>query len=212
MLLYTFPYSCAFASHLALECAGADYEITRVDFGPTRRSKDSGYHKINPKGRVPALVTEDGILTETPAILVYIAQQHPEANLLPADPWQFAQLQSFNSYLCSTVHVAHAHKYRGYRWADEQSSYDDMQKKVPQTMTECFSLIEESLLKAPWVMGEQFTIADLYLFTMTRWLEGDGVDVSKLPGVMEHMQRMLALDFVQRVIEMEQARPGISVQ
>jgi glutathione S-transferase len=65
---------------------------------------------INPKGRVPALVTHADILTETPAILAYIAQRYPQANLAPLDdPFAFARMQAFNSYLCSTVHVAHAH-------------------------------------------------------------------------------------------------------
>ena len=78
----------------------------------------------------------------------------------------FAQVQSFNSYLCSTVHVAHAHKMRGYRWATEESSFADMKRMVPETMAACFALIERDMLKGPWVMGEQYTICDPYLFTL----------------------------------------------
>ncbi|WP_204318558.1 hypothetical protein, partial [Klebsiella aerogenes] len=73
------------------------------------------------------------MLTETPAILAYIAQAYPAAELAPLDDaYAFAQIQSFNSYLCSSVHINHAHKMRGYRWADEESSYADMKRKVPQ--------------------------------------------------------------------------------
>jgi glutathione S-transferase len=74
---------------------------------------------------VPALVTDDGILTETPAILAYLAQRFPQAKLAPLDdPFAFAMVQAFNSYLCSTVHVAHAHRMRGTRWADDPAAIE----------------------------------------------------------------------------------------
>src|SRR6185503_15367417 len=134
------------------------------------------YLKINPKARVPALVTDRGILTENPAILAYIAQTHSAKKLAPLnDAYAFGKIQAFNSYLCATVHVAHAHGRRGYRWADQQSSFDDMKHKVPETMTACFDLIEHEMLEGPWVAGADFSIADPYLFTLSSWLEGDGV-------------------------------------
>jgi len=198
--LYTYPGTCAFASHCALEYANADYELRLPDF---QNLLQSDYASINPKGRVPALVTNHGILTETPAILGYIAQTFPAAKLIPEDPWGLAKVQEFNSYLCSTVHVAHAHKYRGYRWADQQSSFDDMQMKVPATMSACFQLIEGSLLTGPWVLGEQFSICDLYLLTLARWLEADQVDISPLPKVIDHRTRTLALPAVNRALQNE---------
>ena len=130
---------------------------------------------------MPALVTDRGVLTETPAMLAFIAQSFPQAKLAPLDDaFAFAQVQSFNSYLCSTVHVAHAHKGRGSRWATEETSFADMKRKVPETMAACFALIERDMLRGPWVMGEQYTICDPYLYTIGGWLEGDGVDVSTL--------------------------------
>jgi glutathione S-transferase len=137
------------------------------------------YLAINPKGRVPALVTENGTLTETPGLLLFVAQRFPKAELVPlSDPFALAQVQEFNSYLCSTVHVAHAQGRRGARWADDAAAIEAMKRKVPATMTECFELIERKLLKGPWVMGEQYTICDPYLFTIGTWIEGDGVDPS----------------------------------
>ena len=109
---------------------------------------------------------------------------------MPDDPFAFAQAQSFNSYLCSTVHINHAHKMRGYRWATEESSFADMKRKVPETMAASFALIERDMLKGPWVMGEQYTICDPYLFTLGVWLEGDGVDLATLPKVAAHRKRM----------------------
>lgn len=204
MKLFAAPGACSFASHVALEMAGAEFELCLLNVrGNEQRGED--FLAINPKGRVPALVTGSGILTETPAILVYIAQCFPDAKLAPTDPWAFAQMQSFNSYLCATVHVAHAHRYRGYRWANEQSSFEDMHNKVPETMGECFALIENDYLQGPWVMGVEFTAADIYLLTMARWLEGDGVDLSKIPRVIDHRERMLALPAVKAVVERESA-------
>src|ERR671932_511434 len=120
-LLYT-PHTYALASHIALEEVGAEYETALIDFRNEEQRKPD-YLAINPKGRVPALVTDRGVLTETPAILAFIAQSFPRAGLAPLDdPFAFARVQAFNSYLCSTVHVAHAHRMRGYRWADDPAA------------------------------------------------------------------------------------------
>jgi glutathione S-transferase len=160
--------------------------------------------QINPKGRVPALVTERGTLTETPGLLLFVAQHFPAAELAPlTDPFALAQVQEFNSYLCSTVHVAHAHGRRGARWADDAAAIEAMKLKVPATMTECAELIERKFLKGPWVMGEQYTVCDPYLFTIGSWLEGDEVDTTKLPGILEHRRRMLARAAVQKAVSAE---------
>ena len=153
---------------------------------------------------MPSLITDKGVLTETPAILAFIAQSFPNARLAPLDdPFAFAQVQSFNSYLCSTVHVAHAHGRRGARWADDAAAIEAMKRKVPATMPQCFELIERKLLKGPWVMGAQYTICDPYLFTIGTWIEGDGVDTTKLPRVMDHRRRMLARPAVQKAVATE---------
>ena len=200
--LYYGPGTCARASHIALEEAGAAYTAERLDM-KNNQQNSAGYLSINPKGRVPALVTDHGILTETPAILAFIAQSFPEAKLAPSDGFAFAQAQAFNSYLCSTVHVAHAHKGRGARWATEETSFADMKRKVPQTMAACFALIERDMFRGPWVMGDQYTVCDPYLFTIAGWLEGDGVDIATLPKVADHYKRMSARPAVQKVLAAE---------
>ena len=183
--------------------AGALYEAVRLDFG-SHAQRSPEYLTINPKGRVPALVTESGTLTETPALLMFVAQRFPAAELAPlSDPFALAQAQEFNSYLCATVHVAHAHGRRGTRWADDAAAIEAMKRKVPATMTECAALIEHKMLKGPWVMGEQYTICDPYLFTIGSWLEGDGVDTTKLPGILEHRKRMLTRPTVQKAVATE---------
>ncbi len=205
--MLTFYYArqtCALASHLALEHAGADYQAQRIDFA-SEEQRAPHFLRINPKGRVPALVTDRGILTETPAILQYIGQTHPASGLAPADPFDLARMNAFNSWLCSTVHVNHAHKGRGYRWADDPAAHESMKKKVTQNMADCFAMIENDFLQGPWVLGEPFSAADFYLFTIDRWLEGDGVDVKSFPRVVEHMERVAAMPAVKRVLEAQAA-------
>jgi len=201
-LLYT-PHTCSLATHIALVDAGAAYTLRRIDFSTTEQQSPE-YLAINPKARVPSLITARGVLTETPAMLAFVAQSYPDAMLAPlTDPFQFAELQAFNSYLCSTVHVAHAHRMRGYRWADDSAAISAMQKKVPQSVGACFALIERHMLRGPWVMGDVYTVADPYLFTLAQWLEADGVDPAQLPRVIGHRERMLCREGVRRALAEE---------
>ncbi len=204
LTFYYAPGTCALASHLALEYAGARYEAIRLDFGKQeQRSPD--YLRINPKGRVPALITERGILTETPALLQFISQSFPDAKMMPLDdPFLLARANAFNSYLCSTVHVAHAHRVRGVRWADDADAIEAMKKKAPQIMRESFELIERDMLKTPWVLGEDFSVCDMYLFTLAQWLKGDGVDIGQFPNVADHQRRMAEDPVVVRVLAAQQ--------
>ena len=201
--LYYAPGTCALASHIALEEAGASYETVRLSF-KNEDQKKPDYLKINPKARVPSLATDRGIITETPAILIYIAQTHPAAKLAPLDdPFALARVQAFNSYLCSTVHVAHAHRPRGYRWADDAAAVESMKKKVPQTVGECFALIEREMFEGPWVMGKDYTVCDGYLYTITQWLGADGVDINKTPKIADHFKRVGERPAVQRALAEE---------
>jgi glutathione S-transferase len=203
--LYYAPHTCALASHIALEDAGAEYETVRLSFAKEEQRKPE-YLAINPKGRAPAMVTERGILTETPAILAFIAQSFPKARLAPLeDPFLFAEVQAFNSYLCSTVHVAHAHRMRGYRWADDPAAIAAMQRKVPESVAACFQMIEDKMFKGPWVMGETYTICDPYLFTIAQWMEQDSVDPSRFPKIKDHRERMAERPTVKMAIAEELA-------
>jgi glutathione S-transferase len=205
LTLYYAPHTCALASHVALEQAGADYAAVRVDFS-RKEQRSEPYLRVNPKGRVPSLVTDRGILTETPAILLFICQSHPAAGLAPLDDaFALAQVNAFNSYLCSTLHVAHAHRMRGSRWADDPLAIAAMRKKVPQSVGDCYALIERELFKGPWVMGEQYSVCDMYLFTLAQWMEADGVDPARFPKVSDHRLRMSRHPVVSRIIAAELA-------
>ncbi len=205
--LYYAAHTCALATHIVLEEVGAEYTTTRIDFSSAQQ-RSPEYLKINPKGRVPALVTDRGILTETPAMLAFVAQSFPKMNLaLMDDAYAFAEVQAFNSYLCSHLHVAHAHRMRGHRWVDPDDAHSiaAMQRKVPESVGSGFAYIESDLLKGPWVMGERFTVCDAYLFTLAQWLEMDGVDPKKIPRVIDHRRRMSERATVKKAIAVELA-------
>ncbi|MFM7442790.1 MAG: glutathione S-transferase family protein [Tabrizicola sp.] len=190
--MLTFYYTrktCALATHIALIDAGADYTLRRIDF-KSGEQRSPEFLAINPKGRVPALVTPQGILTETPALLTYLAQTYPQANLAPTDPFAFARLQAFNAFLSSTLHVAHAHGPRGSRWTDDPAAQAALKAYVPTSVTAAFKLVEDTMLQGPFVMGERYSIADPYLFTMSTWIEGDQVDTTQIPRVLAHRQMM----------------------
>ena len=205
--LYYAAHTCSLATHIVLEDVGADYSTVRVDFAKEQQ-KSPEFLKVNPKARVPALVTDKGILTETPAMLVYVAQSFPASRLaLMDDPFAFAQVQAFNSYLCSHLHVAHAHRMRGHRWVDPDDAHSiaAMQRKVPASVGGAFELVERDMLKGPWVMGEHYTICDAYLFTLAQWLEADGVDPKLIPKVVDHRRRMSERPEVKKAIAEELA-------
>lgn len=200
LTLYYAAGTCAQAVLIALYEADAQFTLKTLSFASNeQRSLD--YLAINPKGRVPALVTERGVLTETPALLLYVAQSYPQAALAPlSDPFALAQMQEFNAYLASTVHIAHAHRPRASRWADDDAAQASMRAKVPQNMRECFAVIEQHYLgDKTWIMGEQFTVADGYLYTVASWLKGDGVDIAEFPRVAAHFKRVEARASVQKL-------------
>lgn len=198
---YYAPGTCALAVHIALAETGADFEAIALDFS-AKQQQTPDFLKINNKGRVPVLVTEQGVLTETPALLAFIAQIYPDAELAPLNyPFEFARIQAFNNYLASTVHVAHAHKLRGNRWADKPASLEDMFQKVPENMSHLMQTIEDTMFAGPWVMGDDYTICDPYLYTIARWLEADRVDLTKFSKIAAHMNRVEARPAVQSILK-----------
>lgn len=189
LTLYYANNTVALAAHVVLEDVRANYKLLKIDF-ETDEQKSQGYTAVNPKQRVPTLITPFGLLTETTAIMLYIALEHPKMKLIPNDTYTLAEAHSFNAYLSSTVHVAHSHKRRGDRWASNEKTIENMASKVSQNMASCGNFIENHLFKGPWVLGKQYSICDPYLAIITKWLEDDDVDVSQLPKIMEHNQRI----------------------
>jgi glutathione S-transferase len=202
MRLYYSPNSCALAVHVALEEAGASYELTRVDFS-AQEHRSSWFLNLNPLGRVPVLETDRGPLSEVSAILGYIASMFPGAHLSPADPFDAARLASFNAFVASTVHVNFAHFFRAERWADDEAAQNAMRSKAVENYAASFRLIDGCKLAGPWVLGQQYTTADPYLYLMTRWLQRVDLDVAAFPNVQAHYQRMCERSSVRQALEQQ---------
>ena len=200
--------ACSLASHIALAETGADYEAVRLDLRSGEQRKPD-YLAVNPKGRVPALVTDHGALTENPAILNWIAETFPEAHLKPDDFFAYSQMQSFNLYLASTIHVTFAHLFRTERWADSDGARAEVKAKVPSSLATLWALIEDRLRDGrPWVCGEQYTVADPYLYVFARWLERDGAGGSTaMPLTRAHRARMQERPAVKTVLAEEGIAP-----
>ena len=205
--LYYAPGGCSLAVHVALEETGATFEPVRLDF-QNAEQRSAAYLAINPKGRVPALVTDDGVLTECVAILAWIAQTWPEARLAPLDdPWAFAQMQSFNAFLASSVHVAWAHVSRPGRYADGDAAAAAMRAKSQVSLPDFFALIEERFSDGrPFANGENYTVSDPYLMVMTGWVTRRGMLLpASIPHVTAHHARIESRPATQRVIARETA-------
>lgn len=201
MRLYYAPRTISIAVVIALEEARLPYEPVLLDFKSGEQTKPN-YMALNPKGRVPALELDDGtVLSETGALLDYVAARAPEAGLVPHDPVEAAHMRGVIHFLAATMHVNHAHNRRGHRWADQPSSLDDMKSKVAQNMTQNARYFTQACLKGDYVLGDAFSLADPHAYMLCSWLEGDGVDLTAFPEIRAFLARMNTRASVQSAIK-----------
>ena len=205
--LFYAPGACSLAPHVVLEEIGGAHEFQRVNLREGAQ-RAPAYLAVNPKGRVPALATDRGVLTENPAILAYLAQSFPAADLAPLDdPFAFAKMQAFNLFLCSTVHVAFAHAFRPERYADGDAPAQAMRAKAPRALADAFALIENTLADGrPYVIGDRYTVADPYLLVFSRWMGGRGLgSLAGFPMTAAHLARVSNRPAVFRALAREAA-------
>lgn len=202
--LYYSPGACALASHIALEEAGAAYDLVRIDL-KRGEQKTPEYLAVNPAGVTPALVTDEGVLTENLVIMGYVAQTHPEADLADLEsPFEFGRMQSFNGFLASSLHPAIG----AVLFARPPLEGETRQAALDKALAK-YDLVEHHLLKAPWVMGERHTVADGYLSVFTRWLRLDGLlDKERFPKLNAHLNLVQSRPQVQKVLHMEGLHPA----
>ena len=197
--LYYSPGACAMASHIALEEAGADYEVVKIDLRAGEQ-KTPDYLAINPAGVPPALVTDQGVLTENLAIMSYVAQTHPQAKLADAaSAFDVARLLAFNSFLGASLHPA-----VGRALFAKPPLEGDAKDAALETALAKYRLVEDHLFQGPWAMGEAYTVADGYLSVFTRWGRQAGfLDKARFPKLNDHLDRVQARPAVQRVLAAE---------
>ena len=206
--LFYAPNACSLAPHIALNEVGAEYEAIKVDT-MNGEQRSAPYLALNPKGRVPTLITEEGTLTEVPVLLGHIARSFPKADLAPAPGFKFFEMQSFNSYLSSTIHITYAHIFRPERYADTDAAKAEIRAKAPKVLREQLQLIEDRFADGrEWVHGDKYTVSDPYLYVFSRWLERGGVGGSDgLPKLVAHRARVQAREAVKKTLEQEGLAP-----
>jgi glutathione S-transferase len=209
--LFYSPGACSLAPHIALEEAGATFTPTLVDFKSSEQ-RSPAYLKINRKGRVPALSIGDWTLSECPAILQFIAQSHPEAKLWPTDVRVQAKCLEWMAWLSSGVHVTYAHVRRAERYATSEAALADVRAKGVVSTREIWGDVEARMAAlassgaGPWIAGDQFTVADAYVFVFWMWGNGQhlGYNMAQdFPAWTAHARRMAARPAVQRVLARE---------
>ncbi|MEP2889773.1 glutathione S-transferase family protein [Tateyamaria sp.] len=192
--------SSAVAAHILLEEVAAPYEAIKVSI-PNGDHLAPEFLQINPKGRIPVLVTPQSTITENPAILEYIAATHKDGATLPLGHDAQAQARSLAAYLCATAHVAFAHNHRGRRWAEQDASVKDMQSNVARNLTDCARFLEQEIDGGPWALGPTYSYCDPYLFLMARWMAAVGLSITAFPKLSAHHDAMLARASTQKVLD-----------
>ncbi|MNU29944.1 glutathione S-transferase N-terminal domain-containing protein [uncultured Brevundimonas sp.] len=196
--LYYSPGACAMASHIALEEAGADYELQKIDLRQGEQ-RTPEYLAINPAGVTPALATDKGVITQNVAILAYVAQTHAQAGLAPTEPYAFARMQAFNAWLASSLHPAIG-KVLFSRPPLEGAARDEA---LEQALAK-YDLAEQHLLVGPWALGADHSVTDGYLMVFTRWArQADLLDKARFPALNAHLDRVQSRPAVQRALALE---------
>jgi glutathione S-transferase len=198
MKLFYSPGTCALAPHIVAQEAGIELELDQVDRKSKRTASGSDYLAINPKGYVPALQLDDGeVLTEGPVIAQYLADRKPSAGLAPAaGTIARYRLMEMLGYINSEIHKTYSPLFNpniAPATREERLAY--LRKR--------YSAIEERLSNHQFLVGDSFSIADAYLFTVTRWADVVKLDLSDFPNVLAFQTRIAARPAVQAAMKLE---------
>lgn len=201
MTLYYSPGACSLAPHILLEEARATYEMVEVNVlqGKTR---EEGFLKLNPKGRVPVLVDGGQSLTEVPAICWNIGTG---SDLIPEDRLLRARTLEWFNWLSGTLHgAAFGAKWRPQRFVADPALFPAVQARADENLRDGFAHVEARLAQAPWAVGDAYGIVDPYLFVFYNWARSIGVDVREsYPHWHAHAMRVAGRDAVRRACAQE---------
>ena len=169
--LYYAPGACSLAAHIVLEESGLPFEGVRLDLAAGEQ-RSARYLAVNERGRVPALVEDDRVLTECAAIMRHVARQVPEKALWPTDLREQALADEWLNWLACNHHVAYAHVRRAERYTNDESAYPGIQAKGAETCGDMFTMTEVKLSNGGWALGEAYSVADPYLLLFWTWGRG----------------------------------------
>ena len=198
MKLYFAPDACSLSPHIVLRELGLNFEAVKVDTKTKKTASGGDFLAVNPKGYVPVLELDDGQrLTEGPAIVQYLADQKTEAKLAPANgTFERSRLQETLNFITSELH-------KGYSPLFNAAMPDDAKAIFKDKLTQRYAYLDKVLAQHEYVLGAQFTVADAYLFTVTRWAKFVGLDLSQFAALTRYMQRIEARPAVQSALDAE---------
>lgn len=197
MKLYYSPGACSLSPHIVLCELGLPHQLVRVDL-KTHTVDGTDFYQINPKGYVPALQLDDGqLLTEGPAITQYLADQKPEAGLLPpAGTLARARVQEWLTYIGTELHKSFVPLFRA-------DSTDEAKQAARAYLAKRLDLVEATLARHAYLTGERFSIADAYLFVVLNWTAFTGIDLAPWPAIGAFRQRVAERPAVRQAMQAE---------
>ena len=204
LTLYYSPGACSMASHITVEESGAKYEPQPVALAKGEH-KTPDYLRINPRGKVPALKTDDGVITENTAILTYLAKQFPQANLFPKDTVGEARCISMMAWLSNTVHPCFTHIFRPERFSEDESAHAGIKEAGRKSFWANLQEIDSLVNGHQWMQGSQFTTCDPYALVFYGWGARVGMPVQELKNYTAWKDRMLQRPAVRKILEREQS-------
>lgn len=198
MRLYYSPGACSLASHIVAREAGIEIELEKVDIQTKRTQNGIDFFRINPKGSVPVLELDDGsLLTESSAIIQFLADLNPEHDLVPRNGTMARyRLQEWLGFINSDLH-------KSYSSLLNPVSPDTLRSERRQAFLKYYAWIEAELTTHPWLLGQSFSAADAYLFTVTNWAPYVGLEISSFSALMAYQQRVASRPHVRKALSAE---------
>jgi glutathione S-transferase len=198
MKLYFAPGACSLSPHIVLREAGQNPDLVQVDLREKKTKDGADFNKVNPKGQVPVLETDDGIvLTEGPVIVQYVADKAPNSKLAPpAGSKERYQVQEWLNFITSELHKSFGPIFR----PTTPDAYKTISK---ENLAKRFDWLDKQLAGKQYLMGNHFTVADAYLFTVLRWTSRIEMDLAKWPNLKAYVDRVAARPKVQEALKAE---------
>ena len=199
MKLYYYPGACSLSPHIILREVSLDFTIEKVDITTKETEQGIDYYNINPKGQIPLLITKSGeSLTETAVILQYLADQNLERKLIARQGTmlRYHQLEMLN-YIATELH-------KGFEPLFSSTEIPEAYKQsLRDKLVSKFQYTDQLLKKRAFITGDNFTVADAYLFNISRWTEHAGVDISGLVHLQSYLIKIAKRPKVQEALEVE---------
>jgi len=206
--LYYASGACSLAAHVALQETGASYETVRLDLAKGDQRAPE-YLAVNERGRVPALVEGEWVLTENTAILRHVARLHPQAGLWPEAPRDQACADEWLAWMSTNHHVAYAHVRRPERYTTDEEAFDTIRARAAETCGDLFTMTEVKLSNGGWAVGDRYSVVDPYLLLFWTWGRGPalGFDMAeRFPAWTAHARAMAQRPAVRSVFAREGLR------